>query len=431
MENVLFNKRALKSLCARISKENSDDDVCKALELFHSFRRDDPSFMYSVEVDNESRIKTLLWTNGCSRMKYAHFGDSITFDTTYRTTLYDMPFGLFVGTNNHYQSVILGGVLMRYETEESFKWVFNEFVTLMGGKAPCTILTDQCHEMELAIKEVLPDTTHRWCKLHVLRREDECLGPIYLKNPGFKDDFHKVIDAMLLTVTEFESAWQHLLEKYNLHGDAFLTQIYDSRHRWAKPYFKEKFFGKQTSMQKRETVNHMLEGYVPPDSSIYMFVQQYNQLQSDLESKESFEESRTKKKSRVLRKGVPIEEHAAKVCTRAMFEKFGEIIFESGSYVVDEEEKGKAYVARHIRSDRQETWSQVKFQVTIRAEDGTVVCECGMGEHMGMPCCHAVKVQVMTHLGMQEIPAGNIAKRWTRRAQGILRRIIWLGTRRI
>ncbi|PAN09742.1 hypothetical protein PAHAL_2G048600 [Panicum hallii] len=138
-------------------------------------------------------------------------------------------------------------------------------------------------------------------------------------------------------------------------------------------------------MQKRETVNHMLKGYVPPDSTIYMFVQQYNQLQSDLESKESFEESRSKEKSRVLSKGVPIEEHAAKVYTRAMFEKFGEIIFESGSYVVDEKEKGKAYVARHIRSDRRETWSQVEFEVMIRAEDGTVVCECGLGEHMGMP----------------------------------------------
>ncbi|CAN6181467.1 unnamed protein product [Urochloa humidicola] len=36
---------------------------------------------------------------------------------------------------------------------------------------------------------------------------------------------------------------------------------------------------------------------------------------------------------------------------------------------------------------------------------------------MGMPCCHAVKV--MTHLGMQEIPAGNIMKRWTRSARDI------------
>lgn len=65
----------------------------------------------------------------------------ITFDTTYRSKLYDMPFGLFVGVNNHYQSVILGGVLMQHETVETVKWVFREFITLMGGKAPSTILT--------------------------------------------------------------------------------------------------------------------------------------------------------------------------------------------------------------------------------------------------------------------------------------------------
>ncbi|KAL6647947.1 hypothetical protein ACP70R_015384 [Stipagrostis hirtigluma subsp. patula] len=415
MENVLFNKRALKSLCTRISKEQSDDDVRKTLELFHSLRRDDPSFMYSVEPDNESRVKTLLWTNGRSRMQYAHFGDAITFDTTYRTTLYDMPFGLFVGTNNHCQSVILGGVLMRHETEESFKWVFHEFVTLMGGKAPSTILTDQCREMELAVQEMLPETTHKWCKLHVLSRENECLGPIYSKKIGFKDDFHKIIDDML-TVAEFESAWQHLLDKYNLHGNPFLLEIYDSRHKWAKPYFKGKFCGHQTSTQRSESMNHLFKDYVPPDSSIEMFVRQYNQVQFVLESKEIFEENRSKKKPRI-KKGVPIEEHAAKIYTRTMFEKFSEIIFESGSYVVDEKEKGKLYLARHIRSDRRERWSQVEFEVSIRAEDGVIFCECGLGEHMGMPCCHAVKV--MIHLGMQEIPAGNIMKRWTRNARDI------------
>ncbi|KAJ1287997.1 hypothetical protein BS78_02G054500 [Paspalum vaginatum] len=36
---------------------------------------------------------------------------------------------------------------------------------------------------------------------------------------------------------------------------------------------------------------------------------------------------------------------------------------------------------------------------------------------MGMPCCHAVKV--MMHLGMQEIPPGNIVKHWTRNARDI------------
>ncbi|TVU41836.1 hypothetical protein EJB05_15391 [Eragrostis curvula] len=60
---------------------------------------------------------------------------------------------------------------------------------------------------------------------------------------------------------------------------------------------------------------------------------------------------------------------------------------------------------------------KLEFHVIIRAEDCAVICECGLGEHMGMPCCHAVKV--MIHLGMQELPSGNIVRRWTRNARDI------------
>jgi hypothetical protein len=48
---------------------------------------------------------------------------------------------MFVGVNNHFQSIVLGGVLLRDETIESFKWVLTEFVSLMDGKPPMTILT--------------------------------------------------------------------------------------------------------------------------------------------------------------------------------------------------------------------------------------------------------------------------------------------------
>lgn len=72
MEKMPTTKRSLKKLCQKINREQAEDDIKKTLDLFSELRKSDPGFMFSVDTDEDGRIKTLLWTNGRSRMQYEH-----------------------------------------------------------------------------------------------------------------------------------------------------------------------------------------------------------------------------------------------------------------------------------------------------------------------------------------------------------------------
>ena len=147
--------------------------------------------------------------------------------------------------------------------------------------------------MELAIAKVMPDTTHRWCKWHVLKKAKEYLGSYYTKRSKFKSDFHKIVQHML-TVDEFELAWEQMIDTYGLHKNNYLTQIYETREKWAKPYFHGKFCAKMTRTQRSESANHMLKTYVPTSCPMHLFVRQYMWLLFDREASENYEERRTK-----------------------------------------------------------------------------------------------------------------------------------------
>lgn len=102
---------------------------------------------------------------------------------------------------------------------------------MMGGKPPQTILTDQARALEVALIEVLPGITHRWCKWHVLKRAKECLGSLYGKKNDSRAEFHKIVHHML-TEEEFEEGWEALLVKYGLEKHPYLTQIFEVRKKW-------------------------------------------------------------------------------------------------------------------------------------------------------------------------------------------------------
>ena len=53
-------------------------------------------------------------------MTYQYFGDVETFDTTYKTNKYDMPFAPFTRLYHHCQSILFGCALLQDETKQTF-----------------------------------------------------------------------------------------------------------------------------------------------------------------------------------------------------------------------------------------------------------------------------------------------------------------------
>lgn len=131
--------------------------------------------------------------------------------------------------------------------------------------------------MAAAIREVLPNTRHRWCRWHVLKNAKENLGAVYSKFSEFKAEFHKLL-SRLLSPQNFERGWHDLLDKYSLRGNKYLDRMFSTREMWAKPYFRHTFCAGMTSTQRSESANHLLKTFIPRSAPMHLFVSQYQSM---------------------------------------------------------------------------------------------------------------------------------------------------------
>ncbi|XP_022883150.1 protein FAR1-RELATED SEQUENCE 5-like [Olea europaea var. sylvestris] len=155
------------------------------------------------------------------------FGDVVSFHTTYLTNKYDMPFAPFVRVNHRGQSTLLGCGLLSNEDTDTFVWVFKTWLECMHGQAPHGIITDQDRAMQNAIQIVFPNTKHRWCLWHILKKLPEKFGYNVDKGNIFSTIHRLVYDSQ--TGTEFEKGWGLMIDEYELHDNDWLAGLYNNR----------------------------------------------------------------------------------------------------------------------------------------------------------------------------------------------------------
>ena len=134
------------------------------------------NFFYVIDMDDEGRMRNVFWADARSRAAYESFKDVISFNSTYLTNKYNMSFAPFVGVNHHGQSILFGCGLLSREDIETYVWLFKSWLECMHGRAPKAILTYQCRSMQGVVTQVFPESHHRLCRWHIMKKIPEKLS---------------------------------------------------------------------------------------------------------------------------------------------------------------------------------------------------------------------------------------------------------------
>jgi hypothetical protein len=193
---------------------------------------------YDLVVDDRGKLVYIFWVDAISRKNYNHFDDLVFVDVTYSTNQYNMIFVPFTDVNHHMQSVLFGVAFIVNEKIESYEWLFQTFLSAMGGKATRLIITDEDTSMKSAIRFIFPDIVHRFCMWHIMEKMSENFGFPTNKDKHFWADLNECVWGSE-TQEEFVMRWNVVITIHRLQGNELLANKYHIRKSWIPAYFMD------------------------------------------------------------------------------------------------------------------------------------------------------------------------------------------------
>ncbi|XP_074265991.1 uncharacterized protein LOC141588448 [Silene latifolia] len=133
-KNVGASLEDFKNFSRDVKKYIKEYDAEMLIEGFMQKRARCPSFYFDFDVDDDKRLTKVFWADPIAIKNYALFGDSVSFDTTFDFNEYRMVFCPFTGVDNHKKCVTFAAGLIMRENEESFTWLFDNFMKAMEKK---------------------------------------------------------------------------------------------------------------------------------------------------------------------------------------------------------------------------------------------------------------------------------------------------------
>ncbi|XP_071681037.1 protein FAR1-RELATED SEQUENCE 5-like [Lolium perenne] len=247
LANVPYDSKDVSNYMAKIDEEHAHKDMSMLLAHFARMKKEDPNFYFNLHTDHADKVDRIFWVDGPAIAAYKNYSDCLSFDTTYITNMYNMPFAPFIGINRYCQTIQLGCGFLKNENIESFEWLFKEFLEAMGGVQPDNFITR-------------PRCGNEMCN-------------------------SLIITTLLSTMSieEFESRWAEMIFKHDVADNTNLSDLYKIRATFVPAYFKDRFFPFLQTTARSEGFNAVLKSYVDPHNNLHHFFEQYLKLQEKID----------------------------------------------------------------------------------------------------------------------------------------------------
>ncbi|GLU19636.1 hypothetical protein SLE2022_358740 [Rubroshorea leprosula] len=415
ISNVGFTERDCRNYMRSSRQRTLGGDTQIMLDYLRNKQAENPLFFYAVQGDEDQCMSNIFWADPKARTNYTYFGDTVTFDTTYRSNRYRLPFAPFTGVNHHGQPVLFGCALLINESEASFVWLFKTWLAAMSGCPPVSITTDHDRVIRSAVTQVFPETRHRFCKWHIFKECQEKLSHVLSEHPTFEAELHKCV-GFADSIEEFESCWSSLIDGYDLGEHEWLQGIYADRRQWVPVYLRDTFFAELSITQRSDSMNSYFDGYVNASTTLQQFVKQYEKALESRHEKEVKADYDTINTAPVLKTPSPMEKQASELYTRKLFIKFQEELVETLTFLatkVEDEEATTTYQVAKFEEIHK------AYHVSFNILEMKASCSCHMFEFSGLLCRHILTVFRVTNV--LTLPPRYVLKRWTRNAKsGVL-----------
>ncbi|XP_047338197.1 protein FAR-RED IMPAIRED RESPONSE 1 [Impatiens glandulifera] len=378
------------------------EDLSVLLEHLMFMQEENPNFFYAVDLDEEQRLRNVMWVDAKARVDCECFDDVVLFDNSYVKNAYKLPLVLFIGVNHHSQLMILGCGLIWHETKSAYKWVMQAWLRGVHLRFPKVFLLTEFDQCSIeAADEVFVDSCHCYSLSHILSRVSEKLGYVIRQHQDFITKFNECV-FWASTEKDFENRWREMVDEFGLSNDEWIQSLFDDRVRWIPCY--SNFSGIMWS-----TKQHQRLDIIQRKTTLKEFIGQYKSILSQKLEEESKADFETFHKQPGLKSPSPFGKQMATIYTHSIFKKFQvEVLGVVACHPKRDCSSSSRFNVQDFEANRE-------FNVVWNETTSDVSCSCRFFQYNGFLCRHVMII--LQICGVNAIPSRYILKRWTKDAK--------------